>query len=290
MSLISCARFLAIACAAIASPAALAQHDHHDHEHGQDKPAAPATAPHEPEAAQQRPSDPYPLATCPVSGKELGAMGDPVVKTYDGREVRFCCEGCIEDFEAKQADYWKKIDEQIVKDQLPYYPLSTCVISGEPLIEDGEDIGVNLVHRNRLVRFCCRDCAKEFLKKPEETLKKLDAATVQQQREHYPLATCVISSEDLGAMGEPYEVVIANRLVRLCCAMCEEQLRAEPRERLAALDEAWKQQGLPQPLERAPDAEHGDHGDAGHESGDGHDGHDHGDEHDGHGKDGHGGG
>ena len=45
-------------------------------------------------------TEPYALNTCAVSGEELGAMDDVIVKTYDGREVRFCCEGCIEDFEA----------------------------------------------------------------------------------------------------------------------------------------------------------------------------------------------
>ena len=35
--------------------------------------------------------DLYTLATFPISGKTLGSMGDAIVKQYDGREVRFCC-------------------------------------------------------------------------------------------------------------------------------------------------------------------------------------------------------
>lgn len=208
----------------------------------------------------QRPSDPYPLATCPVSGGRLGAMGEPIVKKYDGGEVRFCCEGCIETFEAAKDEHWKEVDEQIAKEQTPYYPLTTCIVSGEPLVEDGEDIAINYIYRNRLVRFCCRGCVEDFLKDPEPALKKLDAAAIHQQRERYPLQTCIVSGEGLGSMGDPHEVVVAGRLVRLCCAGCEEELRAEPLEYLPTLDEAWKRLGLPKPMDHAPTEGRGDHG------------------------------
>ena len=271
---------LAAIGAAAATSAAFAQHD--EHQHG-DRPAQHAQphehgeAGHAAEHSQtHRPSDPYPLATCPVSGKELGAMGDPIIEQYDGREVRFCCSGCVGKFEAASEEYWKKIDEQIAKEQTPYYPLTTCIVSGEPLVEDGEDIAINHVHRNRLVRFCCRGCVTDFLKDPEPTLKKLDAAAIHQQRERYPLQTCVVSGEQLGSMGDPHEVVIAGRLVRLCCAGCEEELRAKPLEHLPALDEAWKRQGMPAPTESVPDAEDGAHGDEEHGRHDDHGDHEHG--------------
>ena len=47
----------------------------------------------------------YPLNTCPVTGEELGSMGDPVVYDYQGREIRFCCQGCIPQFEADPQKY-----------------------------------------------------------------------------------------------------------------------------------------------------------------------------------------
>jgi hypothetical protein len=53
---------------------------------------------------------PYPLDSCIVSGEKLGSMGDPIVKVYDGREVRFCCSGCVKKFEADKAGYLAKID------------------------------------------------------------------------------------------------------------------------------------------------------------------------------------
>ena len=43
--------------------------------------------------------DVYPLKRCPVSGKKLTSKGQPVQKIYKGREIRFCCKGCISVFE-----------------------------------------------------------------------------------------------------------------------------------------------------------------------------------------------
>lgn len=50
-------------------------------------------------------SDGYPLTTCAVSGEALGSMGDPVVVTHEGTEVRLCCAQCTPKFEADPAKY-----------------------------------------------------------------------------------------------------------------------------------------------------------------------------------------
>ncbi len=46
---------------------------------------------------------------CPVSGEELGSMGEPVVMNHDGKEVKLCCDSCIEKFEADPAKYTAKV-------------------------------------------------------------------------------------------------------------------------------------------------------------------------------------
>lgn len=225
--------------------------------------AAPALAQHadhqpaaRPGVAQPEEVIPYLADTCPISGEKLGGMGAPVVREYDGREVRFCCKMCVPKFEADKESGWKKLDAVMIEAQLPYYPVSTCVVSGEPLTEDGEDIAINTIYKGRLVRFCCKSCVKDFKKDPEAVLERLDAAAAEQQRAHYPLKTCPVSGEELGGMGEPYELVVGNRLVRLCCSGCEEDLLADPMKYLEPLDAAWKEQGLPEPLAEAPHAEH----------------------------------
>ncbi len=220
---------------------------------------------------------PYVLDICPVSGQKLGSMGDPILKKYDGREVRFCCGGCIGKFEADQVGYWKKIDEQIVKDQLRYYPTKTCVVSGEPLVENGEDIAINMVYGNRLIRLCCKMCTNEFKADPKKFIEKLDKATADAQRKDYPLDTCVVAGGKLGSMGEPVEMVVAGRLMRFCCAGCEPKLEADPAKYIKLIDAAWQAKGMFMPVKH----------DAGHEGGHGDD---HGeDNHSDHGHGGHGG-
>lgn len=64
--------------------------------------------------------DPYPLTTCLVADEPLGSMGDAVVYTHKepgkpDRVVRFCCEGCIEDFRANPEKFLKKLDAAAAK-------------------------------------------------------------------------------------------------------------------------------------------------------------------------------
>lgn len=59
------------------------------------------------------------------------------------------------------------------------YPLKTCVISEEKLGSMGEP--TDLIYRqdgspDRLVRFCCESCIKDFNKDPAAALKRIDAA------------------------------------------------------------------------------------------------------------------
>ena len=67
------------------------------------------------------------------------------------------------------------------KEAVTTYPLTTCVVSGDKL-EDG-DMGppINYVYKqegkpDRLVRFCCKGCIKDFKKDPATYLKKIDDA------------------------------------------------------------------------------------------------------------------
>lgn len=54
---------------------------------------------------------PYPLNTCVVSDEKLDSMGGPFVLTYQGQEVRLCCEHCKPKFEKDPSAYLKKIQD-----------------------------------------------------------------------------------------------------------------------------------------------------------------------------------
>ena len=125
-------------------------------------------------AAVEAKASSYPLDHCIVSGEKLGEMGDPVVKVYDGREVKFCCNMCVKSFEKDQAKWMKKLDEAIITEQKGSYPVQTCVVSGEKLGGMGEPY--DYIYQNRLIRFCCGGCVKTFEKDPGKYLSMLDAA------------------------------------------------------------------------------------------------------------------
>jgi hypothetical protein len=60
---------------------------------------------------------PYPLKTCVVSDEKFGGdMGDPYVFTHEGREVKLCCKGCLDDFKKEPAKYVKKMEAAEKKD------------------------------------------------------------------------------------------------------------------------------------------------------------------------------
>lgn len=182
-----------------------------------------------------RVGDPYPLATCPISGGKLGSMGEPIIKSYEGREVRFCCESCPPKFEKDLAKSMVTLDEAMAKDQAPLYPLDTSVVSGKKL----GDHPIDWVYGNRLVRLADEGEKAEFLKEPAQHIAALDKAVVAKQGAHYPLKTCPVSQEELGGdMGEPVDLVVAGRLIRLCCSSCAEDVHEDPAKYIAMIDQA----------------------------------------------------
>jgi len=207
---------------------ALAQHDHGDH--GQAKK-------HDDAKTVARVGDAYSLSTCPITGKKLGSMGDPVVKLYDGREVRYCCGGCIKKFEKDLAASLSALDAKIIADQGPLYPLAISVVSGKQLLENGHEF----VFGNRLVRVADEKEKAAFGKEPAKFLKVLDAAAVTAQGKDYVLKQCPVSEEKYGGdMGDPIDVVIGGRLVRLCCKDCTDEVEKAPAKFVEMIDAARK--------------------------------------------------
>ncbi len=210
--------------------------------------------------------DPYPLATCPVTGKALDAMGEPIIKVINGRELRFCCEGCPPKVEAEPAKYLEKVDAAIAELQRPFYPLERCIVSGEELGSMGKPL--ELIHGNRLVRLCCAGCVKKFEADPASFLSKIDEAVVKAQKESYPLDFCIVSGDKLGGdMGKTIDVTIGNRLYRVCCKGCIKSLHETPLKYQSMLDDALAGKPVKRPegsgsKETAKghgDHEHGDH-------------------------------
>jgi YHS domain-containing protein len=72
-----------------------------------------------------------------------------------------------------------KTDAEIIAAARKTYPLTTCLVSNEPLGSMGEAAGY--IHRakgqpDRVVFFCCEGCGDDFKASPAKFLAKVDAA------------------------------------------------------------------------------------------------------------------
>ena len=47
--------------------------------------------------------------TCPVTGEELGSMGNPIPVTVKGETVLVCCQGCVKKVQANPDKYLPKV-------------------------------------------------------------------------------------------------------------------------------------------------------------------------------------
>lgn len=180
----------------------------------------------------------YTLGVCAVEGVPLG--DNPVAKEIEGRQVKFCCEGCAGKYEADPATHGAKLDEKIVEQQKGHYPLNTCVVAGGELGSMGDP--VEYVYQNRLVRFCCAGCKGKFEADPKGYIAEIDAAIAEKQGADYPTTTCVVMPEE-ELDSEPEDMVIANRLLRLCCKSCIRDVMKDPAKWLGELDKAEAKKG-----------------------------------------------
>lgn len=115
----------------------------------------------------------YPLDRCPISGKPLGSMGEPVRLVLDNHLVQLCCKGCTGKARAQKAEIVRSIQAAAYAKQKSTYALKTCPNSGDALDPAGT---IEAMHGPTLLRFCCEDCVKELDKTPGKLIAKVRAA------------------------------------------------------------------------------------------------------------------
>ena len=109
-------------------------HDHHDHDHDGD--GKPDHGPGEHKETSSAGGDDYPLKTCLVSDEDLESMGGAFVHKHEGVTVKFCCEGCVGDFQKDPKKFLAKL-EAAKKGEQPK-PAPEASEEGEPG-ETGEE-------------------------------------------------------------------------------------------------------------------------------------------------------
>ncbi len=66
------------------------------------------------------------------------------------------------------------------KEKAKPYPLKTCIISGDKLGEMGEPYVY--VYEGREIKFCCKNCVKDFKKDPAKYLKLIDEQAAKEKK------------------------------------------------------------------------------------------------------------
>jgi len=174
----------------------------------------------------------YPMKTCAVSGEALEA--DAVNYVHEGRLVRFCCNGCVKEFQKDPKTTLAKVDRAIIARQAPQYPLDTCIVKGEALGE----MPIEVVVANRLVRVCCKQCVRRVTTAPDRVLASLDTTDIKEQLPNYPIKECLVSGEPLG--DKTLDIMYGNQLVRMCCKGCKKDFAEDPKPFLRKLHAAAK--------------------------------------------------
>jgi hypothetical protein len=99
---------------------------------------------------------------CPVSGKKLGSMGDPI-KVQVGKETLFlCCKGCAR--QEIKPKYWATIHANFAKAQ------RVCPVMEQTLPKNPKWTIVE----GQIVFVCCPPCTKKIAANPQKYLRAVD--------------------------------------------------------------------------------------------------------------------
>ena len=186
--------------------------------------------------------------TCPISGQ---AVDGTTTVEHAGKKIGVCCAKCqtaVGAWSSEQKDaYLAKLAGQTALQQgeasaAPAYSepylLTTCPVAGGPV----GDKPTAVTLEGRTIQVCCKKCKAAAEADPAGTLAKVDSMIADQQRALYPLTTCVVmpdealATEDGGDTAK--EVVVGNRLFRVCCPGCVKKVKKDPAKFAAVLDAA----------------------------------------------------
>ncbi len=104
------------------------------------------------------------------SSGEQDPANHPAPPTGDGHKGH---DHESESHEAKPAPVSGEVEMKSIQPSTSY-PLTTCVVSGDPLTEMGGPIAFE--YDGTEVQFCCKGCIKDFKKDPAAYMQKVRAA------------------------------------------------------------------------------------------------------------------
>ena len=174
---------------------------------------------------------------CPVTGKPLGSMGDPLKVKIGQEQIFLCCKGCTKGQINKQ--HWTTIHKNFAAAQ------GICPVMEKALPANPKSTVVN----GQTVYVCCPPCTKKIQADPKKFLTKVagyyqgalkgrpaqqgvgdghthsDATAGISNRDQMKIAVqkiCPVSGNPLGSMGAPIKVKAGGMDLFLCCQGCKE--------------------------------------------------------------------
>jgi YHS domain-containing protein len=195
---------------------------------------------------------------CPVSGKPLGSMGDPVPVDVKGKRVFVCCGGCVDAVKSNSAKYAGgrpqiTVAKATAADHAAMARQKVCPVMDEPLGAMGTPIKVTVGEQP--IFLCCRGCVKKVKAEPAKYLAMVgtgeqkmtskparpaaaetlavapataaDNALIRSQK------VCPVMDEPLGSMGTPLKVMVGDKPIFLCCKGCVKEVQASPAKYVA---------------------------------------------------------
>ncbi len=206
---------------------------------------------------------------CPVSGKPLGSMGDPVAVDVNGQKVFVCCAGCVNAVRSEPAKYAVgrpqiTVTNATQADASAIAAQKVCPVMDEPL--GGMGTPIKVMVGDKPIYLCCKGCIKKIQAEPAKYLTMVYGAENTATASAVPAGTeevregifkvtsadapfiaaqkkCPVMDEPLDAMGGPYKVNAAGQAIYICCPGCAKKIAAEPQKYLAIL----KSQGVEAP-------------------------------------------
>jgi hypothetical protein len=95
---------------------------------------------------------------CPVSGRDLMAMGGPVKAKTGEKSIYLCCKGCFK--KPIQPAAWAQVQKNLIAAQ------GKCPVMGKPLPAQPK----SAIVAGRTIFVCCPPCAKKVAANPQKYL------------------------------------------------------------------------------------------------------------------------
>lgn len=181
--------------------------------------------------------DQYYLSTCAVCEGMLGAKGEAAEVVHADRHLRFCTQACADRFSADPVVTLSAIDRRLIEDQRPWYPVSKSLFDGRALGEHP----IEFILGNRLFRAVDERDKIAILADPIGAVRTLDRAVIEAQRPAYGMPNKCPVQGDILENESRIDIVVANRMVRVCCERCVRVVKARPYQFLSMVEYATRE-------------------------------------------------